>query len=281
MKFAKYWKKHDVTVDSAVFGREKISIWGASNSSENDAGLHAEKRLASMQAFLKGDFSKEDEYEYWIDFVKEEILDEVDAADGEPLAVLSRNGYGASVLNTDSVVFGDIDISPDSAGLFDRIMHLFGRPKKDKPFVVEQIERYQRQHPSLSFRVYETHSGIRFMLTNQHYSPGDAVVEAMFQALNVDPLYTTLCKQQDCFRARLTPKPWRVGLTRPSSRYPRSSDSEQREFERWLKEYESASSAYTVTKYLASFGEKRVSADIQKVIDIHDGRHSKASADLA
>ncbi|WP_028025104.1 hypothetical protein [Enterovibrio calviensis] len=279
MKFAKYWKKHDVTVDSDIFGREKLSIWGASNTSENDAGVNAEKRLAAMRAFLQGNFSKEDEYEYWVDFVKEEILEEVNATDGGLLAVLSRNGYGARVLNTDRVVFGDIDIQP--AGFLERIMHRFGRPKKDKQFVIKQIETYQRLHPSLSFRVYETHSGIRFILTNQHYSPGDADVETIFQALNVDPLYTTLCKRQDCFRARLTPKPWRVGLSRPSSRYPRSTDEEQHEFQRWIRDYESASAPYTATKHLASFGEAKVSADIQKVIDIHDGRHSKASANLA
>lgn len=279
MKFAKYWAKCDITINSDIFGRKKISIWGASNENENEARLHANQRLVSMATCLGGDFSKYAEYEYGIGFIKEEILAEVKSLEGDELAIISRNGYGATILNTACVVFGDIDIRPLS--FFERVMHRFGKTKKDKNYFLKQIEQYQRNNVSLSFRVYETHSGIRFILTSKQLSPDDSFVESMFHELNVDPLYIRLCKQQGCFRARLTPKPWRIYMTKPSSRYPRSNENEIHEYKQWLVKYESASADYTTTKYLASFGMGKISADIQKIIDIHDSYNSRTSEDLA
>ncbi|MFA0412196.1 hypothetical protein AB4520_00125 [Vibrio renipiscarius] len=279
MKFAKYWKKREVNVDGKLFGREKLSIWGASNESEEDASEHASRRLSSMAAFLNGDLSKSAEYEYWMGFVREEILEEVSGESGEAIAIISRNAYGASILNTNNIVFGDIDIQPVS--FLDQILSKFGKKKKDKNYVLKRIETYQKNHPTLSFRVYETHSGIRFILTNKQCSPGDVFVKNLFKDLSVDPLYSRLCLKQDCFRARLTPKPWRIGITRPNSDFPRSSDIDEQTFLLWLREYQSASRQYTTTKYLASFGVAKASLEAQKIIAIHDGYNTKASKALA
>jgi|GEM_PF-412938 len=276
MKFAKYWEKQDVAVSEKVFGKSAISVWGASNESSQAAKKNVEKRLAAMQAFLGGDFDKNDEYEYWMDFVKEEIIDEIKSNDDRVLAILSRNSYGATVLNTDSVLFGDIDVPPSS--FIDRILEKFGKPLKDKTYYLKNIEKYQESHPNLSFRVYETHSGLRFIVTNRTFSPRDSVVREMFTDLNVDPLYMRLCQQQECFRARLSPKPWRVSFERPSSRYPRAKGREQQEFQQWLDRYHTLSMNSAVTKHLASFGPGKLHPDVQIVTDLHD-RHSCSSAD--
>ncbi|WP_064608896.1 hypothetical protein [Photobacterium sp. J15] len=279
MKFAKYWEKQDVTVSEKVFGKDVISVWGASNESSQAAKENAEKRLAAMQTFFGGDFDKNDEYEYWVDFVKEEIIDEIKSNDGRVLAILSRNSYGATVLNTDSVLFGDIDVPPSS--FIDRILGKFGKSQKDKTYYLKNIERYQENHPDLSFKVYETHSGLRFIVTNRTFSPEDSVVREMFTDLNVDPLYMRLCQQQECFRARLSPKPWRVAVERPSSRYPRVNGKEQQEFQQWLDKYHASSLNNAVTKYLASFGSGKLHPDIQIITELHDRYSCSISAKLA
>ena len=48
--------------------------------------------------------------------------------EGRVLAVLTRNCYGAIVLNTESVLFGDIDVI--EPGFLSRILQVFGKTKK-------------------------------------------------------------------------------------------------------------------------------------------------------
>ncbi|WP_241148984.1 hypothetical protein [Photobacterium sanguinicancri] len=112
MKFAKYWEKQDVNVDEKQFGQPIISVWGGSNTSSEDADHNAQKRVASLNAFMASDFTEKGDYEYWVGFVREELLEEVKAPDDTVLAVLTRNHYGALVLNTDVALFGDIDVTP-------------------------------------------------------------------------------------------------------------------------------------------------------------------------
>src|SRR5689334_10221658 len=137
MKFAKYWKKVDLPVTEKVFGRPVISIWGASNENLAHVESNAQNRSIQLQSLIGSRFNKRSEYEYWAGFVREEVIEEVKSAAGSILAVLSRNNYGAVVLNTESVVFGDIDL-PDLS-FFDRILEKLGKRKKDKRYFVEKI----------------------------------------------------------------------------------------------------------------------------------------------
>lgn len=279
MKFARYWEKKEVINETGIFWQKKLSVWGSSNESPEQAAINAEDRLRSMSDFFEGHHEKGDDYEYWTGVVKEEILEERQDKNGEPLAIISRNGYGAAVLNTSNVVFGDIDVFAPS--FVERFLQMFGRERKDKNYYLASIEAYQRSHPDLSFRVYETHSGLRFILTNKTYSPKDTFVDTLFSDLHVDPLYTRLCKKQECFRARLTPKPWRIGMPRPASRFPRSEQSSINEFQQWLGKYNAASANATSAKYLTSYGEHRPHDDVQTVIDIHDQHISQRDLELA
>ncbi|WP_281222892.1 hypothetical protein [Photobacterium sanguinicancri] len=279
MKFAKYWEKQDVNVDEKQFGQPIISVWGGSNTSSEDADHNAQKRVASLNAFMASDFTEKGDYEYWVGFVREELLEEVKAPDDTVLAVLTRNHYGALVLNTDVALFGDIDVTPPS--FIERFLEKFGKTKKDKGYYLKKIEAYQAAHPDLSFRVYETHSGIRFIETSRVINSQDPIVTSLFKDLNVDPLYQYLCHRQACFRARLSPKPWRIGMARPASRFPRCNENEMTAFRLWLSGYEKASQGTTVVKHLASFGARRADATVQRVIELHDRHACLRSGTLA
>ena len=184
MKFAKYWQKVDARLSNEVFGQSILSVWGASNESPNDARKNAEERARKLRVFADSGFDKNAEYEYWMGFVKEEILDEVQSNDGNTLAVITRNSYGATVLNSDAVLFGDIDLPAPS--WTDTLFGLFGK-KKDKDYFLEKIADYQKINPSIAIRVYETFAGLRFIVTSNTYDPEDNFVTQMFHVLSVDP----------------------------------------------------------------------------------------------
>jgi hypothetical protein len=53
------------------------------------------------------------------------------------------------------------------------------------------------------------------------FDPTSAITLAALRELGSDPKYVQLAKAQECFRARLTPKPWRCGVRQSSRVYPR------------------------------------------------------------
>jgi hypothetical protein len=279
MKFAKYWRDVEVPVDQRLFGIPGVSVWGASNISTEDAKKNALSRARHFEKLAAEGFDRLREYEYWNGFIREEVLEEVCAGDGRVLAVLTRNSYGATVLNTETVLFGDIDVPV--AGFFTRILEMFGKQKKDKDYYLAKIGDYQKSNPRYTFRVYETFAGLRFIITNQVFAADSSLVKELFAALEVDPLYMHLCKHQTCFRARLSPKPWRVGVDRPGSRFPRESRSDIHEFESWLRTYQLASAKVSVVKLLATFGSDAAHRDIERVMTVHDRHSSQGYAGLA
>src|SRR5688572_18341267 len=59
---------------------------------------------------------------------------------------------------------------------------------------------------------------------------------------SVDPVYRRMCRNQRCFRARVSPKPWRIGLTehlrpRPGVWPVKPERLPQRN--EWIRRYES------------------------------------------
>lgn len=59
----------------------------------------------------------------------------------------------------------------------------------------------------LQIRVYGTRNGYRLLVESQTLSPSGAVFELLARHLSCDVTYRRLCQKQNCFRARLTPKP--------------------------------------------------------------------------
>jgi hypothetical protein len=279
MKFAKYWRDVEVEVDERLFGIPRVTVWGASNNSAAEAKQHARSRAGRFKELVTGGFGRLREYEYWNGFIREEVLEEVCAGDGRVLAVLTRNSYGATVLNTETVLFGDIDVP--EAGWLARLLEKFGKQKKDKDYYLAKIDNYQKTNPQYTFRVYETYAGLRFVITNQVFEADSSRVKTLFTALGVDPLYMNLCKHQTCFRARLTPKPWRIGVDRPGSRFPRESRHDSSEFESWLRTYHMASAKVSVVKLHATFGTDSTHPDVKRVITVHDRHASQGYAVLA
>ena len=106
-------------------------------------------------------------------------------------------------------------------------------------------------------------------------------VRTLFDGLKVDPLYSLLCDKQQCFRARVTGKPWRMGMSGLSSmdrRWPvdpANASSRQQ----WSTEYDREAEKYAACHHLTHLGNPSVCAEAQEFIRWHDAT-SKAQSSL-
>jgi hypothetical protein len=220
--------------------------------------------------------------------LREPILDEL-VIDGEQAYVITRNRYGADVLNTDRVLIADIDLpeleTRPGGGLLRR---LFRRstaeegPAPEPAPVLERLamlENWARAYPELGVIVYRTASGLRVFVTGVGEPPSSARADQILVDLGADPIYRELCRSHDTFRARLTPKPWRLPRMRaPLGRWPYPEGRAERRFQRWLTEYEAAAQTYAVCRRLASHGSAPSTLEA-RIIQLHDDR-TRVSAQL-
>ena len=276
MNFARFWSSVEIRVPSRFGKPAAVRVWGASNSDLAAAEQAARSRAERALDFFAG---RDDDYDYQADTIREEVIEEFADAGGERLAVITRNRYGALVLNTERVLFGDIDLPSENIVL--RLCNRIGRRARDKAYYLEHLRTFQAEHPQFVFQVYETRAGLRFMVTNREIRPDGAEVELLFKTLQVDRLYTRLCRTQRCFRARLTPKPWRIGLARPAARFPFSTELKQRSFNFWLAQYAAQSRNACAARRLEPIGEATLPDSVRRVVEIHDRYACDDDATLA
>ncbi len=143
------------------------------------------------------------------------------------------------------------------------------------------IEQFSAQHPDWGLRVYQTPKGLRVIVTHMPMTSSAPEVRTLFDGLKVDPLYSLLCDKQQCFRARVTGKPWRMGMSGLSSmdrRWPvdpANASSRQQ----WSTEYDREAEKYAACHHLTHLGNPSVCAEAQEFIRWHDAT-SKAQSSL-
>lgn len=205
---------------------------------------------------------------------REEILQKINDGKGEISAVVTRNSYGCLVLNTARVMFVDIDLpEPKRAGGFFR--RLFGKPEVAAPRnpqdeALARIETWTRRQPEWGWRIYRTRAGLRLLATQNLVEADSEVARGVFEALGADPLYQKLCQTQKCFRARLTPKPWRCGLYSKPERWPWADDRSENRFRKWEAKYHSSTLDWATCESLRPIGNPVVHPEVQAILKLHD-----------
>jgi hypothetical protein len=136
-----------------------------------------------------------------------------------------------------------------------------------------RMARLVARQPELGLRIYLTPRGLRVLATNRSYDPLEPAVQQLFRELGVDPLYARMCTRQRCFRARLSAKPWRIGITehlkpRPGVWPVRSEQLPRRE--RWVANYERVARGFAACRYLATYGTTQVDPRVAPVLLLHD-----------
>ena len=145
------------------------------------------------------------------------------------------------------------------------------------------VEAFSAAHPDWHLRIYRTPAGLRVLAMHRTFQPDDADAALLFSALQADHLYTVMCKVQRCFRARLTPKPWRIGIDqriRPPVAAWSAEQANLPERLQWIVGYEQRSSGHAACRYLGALGDTaRIDPKAEHVCALHDAM-ARADSDL-
>lgn len=266
MRFAKYWARH----------AENTAIcWGWSDASLSDAQARAETSARRTAAKLAAGQPLE-RYGYADRPLREEILREIKSPGGDVAALVTRNTYGCQVLNAARVMFVDVDLpEAKAAGAGGWLKSLFRKappPAADDHVgpVLAKAEAWARQNAGWGWRVYRTKAGLRLLATHALFDPVSPAAESVFAALDADPLYARLCRVQECFRARLTPKPWRCGAANPPAGWPWLNTRQENAYRQWERSYLKAAAGHATCALVATIGNSAIHPEIQPIVTLHD-----------
>lgn len=319
--FPTYFAQHHqvVTLDEGTWD---LTITGSSFVSQEDAERDARERFDQLVAAGGPCADVPNDWYYPQRQLPEELLEEVHGDSGELIAGVTRNRYGAAILNTDALLITDVDLRIPSqrqvrreqpeggrhgGGLLGR---LFGRGssaprsgptgstgptsaagagpgvpgpsgfearvQQERDRITGLIGQFAQRNPELGVRTYRTRNGYRVLITGADAPPRSERAAVVMQDLTSDRLYMTLCRVQDSYRARLTPKPWRIGARRIHGEGPWWVGTEL--LAEWVRDYNTASEGYAVCALESSTGPAP-SADEQRLIDLHD-RATKPTSGL-
>lgn len=250
----KYWaaREFDLQVSNEA---KRIRCVAGSNASLQEAEQNCFCKAERVQAIVNGQVARENTYERPM---REEIVKELDDDN-----VITRNYYGALILNTASLSVFDIDSYKKT--LWETITF---KKIDNKTAIVDMLRRLygQRVLPGTSWRIYETTKGIRLIVLGSYIAPESKLFTEFSTMINSDSLYNFLCRQQKCYRARLTPKPYRMKIDSIKYRLPIPEERLQ-ECRDWVCRYEKASRDFAVCRLLDTLGSTMVD---NAIVDLHD-----------
>ena len=283
-------------------GTFALTIHGWSDQSVQEAERDARARMERLVAAGGPTQHGTSGHEYYPERrLPEELLEEIHGEDGALIAAITRNRYGTAVLNTDALLISDIDLPEPSRrsragtrpGLLARLFggrtsdgrdaraheaevqgadggRAGGGPDVEDPAatrVLETIRAFTADHPDLGVRTYRTRGGFRLLIAGAHAGPSSDRARQLMEQLRSDQLYMLLCRVHDSYRARLTPKPWRISVDRFEQLGTRTAaDAVHRD---WVERYRVASREFAVCRLLDVAGPAPSAVELQ-LIDLHD-----------
>lgn len=244
------------------------------------------------------------------------IREEVLTRHGE--AVITRNAYGARCLNLPDMLIADIDFEtrPDwrlklagglaatliavlfvltglgwpaivaavvvlilGSPLLTGLLHRLAARVEPAPARARRaLNEFIARHTDWRLRVYRTPAGLRLIATHARFSPTSEATRAFFHAVGVDRVYARMCLNQNCFRARLSAKPWRAGIKdhlRPRPGVWPIRPERMPERAAWVERYERAAAEYAACRYEETLGAGEEDAGVIALVTLHDAE-SKA-----
>ncbi|ODT98461.1 MAG: hypothetical protein ABS79_05835 [Planctomycetes bacterium SCN 63-9] len=147
---------------------------------------------------------------------------------------------------------------------------------------LRRLHRFLEANPSWSIRLYRTPAGYRLLATHRPFEAAEDEVRDFFAKVDADPVYIRMCRNQRCFRARLTAKPWRIGISahmrpRPGV-WPVDPDKIAIRNE-WITAYEARAASFAACRYLDTMGSGIVHESLRAVIELHDRRSGALDTD--
>ncbi|HXI21030.1 MAG TPA: hypothetical protein VNH46_08100 [Gemmatimonadales bacterium] len=270
MLIPRYWARAEGTASPP--GRKKpyrLRSWGCSPLSTEQAQADAKARLESWIRRLEAGQEPGGHYAYGRSVLREALLHELPGPGDEPLAIVTRNRYGCLVLNAAQTLFLDVDLPPDT--LLGRVWSLLrGRTASLEQQVLARVRAALAGARDASFRLYRTAAGFRVIGTDRPWGPADPATVSLMTQAGTDRAFVTLCRVQDCFRARLSPKPWRIGQPTPVIDFPFPTPQAEASATEWQARYETAASGYATCRFLEAYGPGDVHVEVEPVLTFHD-----------
>lgn len=137
----------------------------------------------------------------------------------------------------------------------------------------DRIERFLDSRREWKLRVYRTPNGFRLLAMHRTFDPRGPEAEEAFRELGSDPLYVRMCQNQKCFRARVGPKPWRMGMEdrlrpRPGVWPVKPERLPMRQA--WVERYEAMAKEFSSCRFVEEVGGGRSHSDVVAVQRLHD-----------
>lgn len=302
MKIPRYWKQVFKHVEGIRFHADHykakndncadIYAWGYSDLSQADAELQAEDRIEKIVKALESD--REEDFYYPLNVLHEDILETLNVAEYKSMAVVTRNRYFSQVLNASNMMFIDIDVDTSniqSASFWQKLLGKAdiiaekNRVEIETRFnaVLDRLDKYVISQPEIGLLVYRTFAGFRLIASHNIFVPDSPETQQIFSDLGADPLYQKLCYFQQCFRARLTPKFWRMKKTLGPSpgikfrltpemltNWTKEHDVKVRDYDEWIKLYEQYHAAYATCHFIKHIGNQEIDEELKPLIEYHD-----------
>lgn len=138
---------------------------------------------------------------------------------------------------------------------------------------LNRIDTFLEKHIDWHVRIYRTPAGLRLLAMHQTFGSDDPEVSSVFKEIEADKIYVQMCANQHCFRARVSPKPWRIGIE--SHLKPRPgvwpiNPARLPDRVRWVNEYEHKAEAYASCRFVAAKGSGRIDPAVDDVRQLHD-----------
>ena len=136
-----------------------------------------------------------------------------------------------------------------------------------------RLRDFVQAHPQWNLRAYRTPAGIRVLVMHRVFDPGEPEVAECFNAWGVDPLYAKMCTRQKCFRARVSAKPWRIGIAKHIRPQPGIWPVKPEQIplrKAWVEEYEKVAQGYGACRFLEAIGNGQLVPETYAVQTIHD-----------
>lgn len=266
MKIPRYWARAANPSPDGPRPHE-LAAWGWSEQSHADAEAHARQRLAALEERMRHGLQLP-KYAYGRNPLREEIVEQIHSSVDEREAIVTRNSYGCLVVNATRALFVDADLR--SPTFTERLAALFGSRRDLAAERLAELRHTLQASPAMSFRIYRTAAGFRVLATNPTFTPGSPEAEALMRAAGADPAFLQLCKLQQSFRARLTPKPWRCDLPPPPAQFPREHPEDREDFRKWLENYNQVSASKATCRFIEAVGPGTVHPSVSPILRLHD-----------
>jgi hypothetical protein len=278
MKIARYWRRQTAMAVDRRGQEHHAGAWGWSSTDPEEAATRARAAAGRIAEFLAaGELPHQRGKEYLYSAERpprEEVLQEFHDASGETSAFLSRNSYGALVLNTRDLMFIDVDFEPPPGKVQRFIARLRGggpSSANGEDAVRNRIQSWCIAHPEIAARVYRTYAGFRVVIVNQALLADSEQARQILDELGSDVMYRRLCELQQSFRARLTPKPWRIHQSTPPARFPFVDEKAERRYRKWEQYYERACVSFSTCRLVKqSSCSSEPLPELAPLLELHD-----------